>query len=398
MKGTSIRTWDLIFIMAFFTLFLDGPLTWAFFSRNAWFGSLDIPSNFRYFDDIAGIFGFIIGGFVVDTVKRRIPFFLLFFVLAAVSVIPLILNTAVIVPIYLIAGGFLRGFLWIAAFAFFADATKVYGRGRIAGLAYSSVFLIVPLWYYSATLSVNYFFVFNIVGSVIVGFLGLFMIKDRINVEEEWHKVPITTLTGDKTFLLYSVVSASVGFFWGIYSYITVVYAFNILPYLDARIIASLSIAVIAPFAGFLVDRYGRRSSIALGGFLYAVGFLIFYFYADLLTYMVMAIVGSAGAALIYPIIWLVVAGDLARKESRGRAYAIMLAFWGVANIAGTLIGQNLIEASVIEVSMFVIFGAFLMIMPAMMARETLPPKEKIEEMRDYIKRIKNRTKKEGES
>jgi MFS family permease len=342
----------------------------------------------------AYVLGLISGGFLVNKFRRRKPLFLLFFVHAVIFILPLFFRTASMVPIFQAASGLVLSLLNIPSIVFFADVTKVYERGRNAGLVYSSGFLMVPAMYIMTSVSLDNWFILVSIGSVALGLIGLFIVKERINFKE-WRKVPITTVIGDRTFQLVLLVAASGGFFYGIYQYILTVYALNIIPYIPSLIILSLFISVAALFGGVLVDRYGRKPTLAAGAFLYAVGFLIFYFNTTILGWLIMSIITAVATALMWPSIIYTLAADLAWKESRGSTIGLILTSFGIGTIAGQFLRDNILSASVTEISIFTIFAAFMIIMPVMMMRETLPPKEKISEMRDYIKKIKNKTQKD---
>lgn len=375
----------------------------------AWVGTFKGVAMFPYFESIGAplflgqltalgsIPGALFGGLLVDRVRRRKPLFLLFFAWGAVEFLPLIFKTAAIVPIYLSATGFINGLIIVSAYSFLADVTEVYERGRVAGLVYSVFGLLAVVLTLVGSWSIDLYFALFGGIAVALGLVGLLFAEERISLEE-WRRIPVRNVFGDRNFLLYVAVGVIMSFFWASNTLLVGNYAAGLLP--DPRFTFWLVIRFLYIFLGFffglLVDKVGRKFVIILGVLFFATGSMVFVFHSELWTFLLAAVFFSIGYLCTYVPVSIVVPGDLAQKEARGRFYGTVWASLGVGSTLGGTVGLLLINSSAVVVMTFTVFVAFIIILPTTVTRETLPPKEIIEEMHDYIRKIKEKTKKEG--
>ena len=107
-------------------------------------------------------------------------------------------------------------------------------------------------------------------------------------------------------------------------------------------LLASFSFAQFcaAPFAGRLSDRVGRKSVLATGALLNAIGF-IFYAYADSLTFLfigrIIGGIGSSNLSAAYAYV-----SDVSKPELRAKSMGILGAAFGMGFIFGPPVGGML--------------------------------------------------------
>lgn len=395
-KGIVVRRTDILSATAFSAFIISYAWTWRGVVMFLYFESFGPPLHFDLLYTLSFVLAALVGGFLLDKVKRRVPFFLLFLGLGLVSFIPILFKTTDILQVYLAAVGIFQGLILPSALSFLADATEIQERGRVAGIAWITFGLLGIISVFTALWSLDLYFLLMAAGAVVMGLGALLFAEERISSEEEWRRVPMISIFGDRNFLHYMGVAAGIGFLWGINRWIVGHYVGGIFLNPHATFwVAVFSVHVISGFfVGVLMDRVGRRPVIAIGALSFAPGFMSFVAYGEIWTFLVSTIFFGLGYACTYIPMILVVWGDLARKEARGRTYGTGLVGLIVGSTFGFTVGQLIFMRMFAQGNSFVSMAvisvtAFLLISITARAKETLPPKERIEEIRDYIKQIK---------
>lgn len=385
---------DLISVIVFPAFIGVSIYTFRGVAMFPFFESLGAPLSSIVLVSLAVAPALIFDGFLLDRVRRRKPFFLLFFPWAAIAFLPIIFKTAVIAPIYVVATSILMGLTYPPAFSFLADHTKVYERGRVAGMELAVIGLLGVILLFAVSWSLDLWFALVGVFAVTMGLVGVFFAEEKISPKEAWKRIPTRSIFGDKNLLLYYAAGAILGFFWASNAFLVGNYAAGLLQ--NPRFtfwLVNLSVTAISGFfIGVLVDRLGRRPTIVTGALLFASSFMGFVLYREIWTFLLTAtFFGIAYGCMWIPLL-VTVFGDLAQKEIRGRYYGIGIACMSLGIILGGMTGILLLNSSAAVVMTFTVFVAFLIILPTMIAKETLPPKKRIEEMLEYIKEIEEET------
>lgn len=393
-KGMLIQRRALISILLFSIIWMSWSATFRGIVMHPYLGSLDLPISLGLLVGISSTSGFFFGGLYIDKVRRRKPFFLLFFALSALFALPVIYISPTIVSIYLIGISVVTGITCVAALSFLADNTDVHERGRVAGLTYSTFGILNIIMTEASQFSVDLYFALFSALTFAAGLVSLFVTREKISLNEEWRRIPTRTIFENRNFLLFSGAIAALGFFWGSNGFLIFNYASGILenPRVDFIQSTRLTYIFLAFFIGFMADRFGRRLVVIMGALSFAAGFMIFVLFGGFWALIITTFFFGIGYASGYIPLFLIVFGDMARKESRGRSYGIGASFLLLGGIVGAAVGEALVDASTGIVMTLTVFAAFLLILPTSLARETLPPKRIEEEMQDYIKEIEDET------
>lgn len=399
-KGMMIGRRDLISAVAFPALLVSWAGAYQGMVIFIYFEEVGASLSFRAPALLVFAFSCVLGGVLLDRVRRRKLFFLLFFVLGAVQLLPIFYKTANVALFHLFAIDVTIGLVYPAAYSFLADVTKIYERGRVAGLAWSGVGLPWIFLSLTALRSLDFYFALQGAFYLLAGLIGVFITQEKFRSEAVWKKVPMSSILSDKNFLLYAGAGGIISFFWTSNTVLVLTYASGIIsnPGIIWGLVIPSVYVVSSFFIGFLADRWGRKPMIIFGSLLIASSFMFFVLFQEFQILLLTAISFGLGLACTWMPGSLVVFGDLARKESRGRYYGVGMGIIGVGGMGGSAAAVSMINASATIILMSTLFIAFMIIMPIIMARETLPPKEREEEIYDYISEIEKDTAKDKDN
>jgi len=389
-KGMVVGRGDVFPIIAFPALIVAWATSFRGVAMFPLFAESGIPLSIIQFLPLGFAPGALVGGFLLDKIRRRKPFFFLFFLWGAVSFLPVFSTSSAIVPVYVFATGILQGILVAPTYSSLADISKTRERGRVSGAAWTVAmsFSLLALLALSVSLS-TYFILLGSI-AILLGILGVTQ-KEKINVND-WRNLTARNAFLNQNLLILGLLRVAVGFFWVTNTILIARYAAVIIP--EPRLTFWIVIVAVegasAFFVGVMADRIGRRPTIGLGVLIYTSSFMLYIIYNEYSTFFIVAGFFGLGYAITWITIAFVMPGDLAVKESRGRFYGTLGASTAVGGFTGATVATLLASSPVTIIMAFTIFSAFLIILPTALVKETLPPPEKVQEMNDYIREIED--------
>ena len=104
-----------------------------------------------------------------------------------------------------------------------------------------------------------------------------------------------------------------------------------------------VAFAITQPIVGTVVNRFGRKRILSIGFLVFVIGSLLCAVSYNINTLIIFRIIQGIGAAMVFPIIQLLV-GDSFSEKVRGRAMGNIHAIGALAGIIGVLSGGFLGE------------------------------------------------------
>ena len=277
--------------------------------------------------------------------------------------------------------------------SYFADHTEVENRGRIGGVIFLLISLILPLLsFIYESFSLGIFSIFS-VAWMVGGFLLLLLLKPA-KVDVVQRNVSFTYILANKQFYLYFVA-------WFIFSFVDSFEVSILRPFVQevfgeafkvfmlnlSTIIMAFSIVIV----GFLIDLYGRKRALIYGftalGIAYACiginpyNIIFWYFY-----FLINGVALGFFAVIFVFTIW----GDISPKGMREKYYAVGSFPFFFMVFVRELLAPYVVAIPVSTAFSFASFFLFLAVIPLMYAPETLPEKEiRRRELRKYIEKAK---------
>jgi MFS family permease len=393
---TSITIRDLLVITVFVQFIIGHAVIFRGTGFYSLFEPFDTPISFINIFTVASIVAGALAGFILDISRRRKPLFLMFFVWAVILILPFIWKDPYMVMTILIVKGALYGLIWPTVLVFFADATTVYERGRVSGLVWTVNSLHLAFLFYLVGQSADQWRILMAIEGVALGIIALLVVKERPSLKQKRKRISNLVVFRDRNLLLYASVIFIVSIFYSTNQYLTGYLMSDLLSSTTFWSYASLSMGISALLVGYLTDRIGRKPVIVFGALFLSLGFLIFFLNNNIMSLILNAITFGVGLGCIYIPLIFSIPGDISKKESRGRVYSLLVVGMLSGNLIGSTLGQNLAGQSVTILALVITFSAFLIILPTMAAKETVPLKETLKEAQDHIKSILD--KKEEES
>ena len=306
----------------------------------------------------------VISGVIIDKVGKRSWFLLL---LIPEGLLTLVggfnVGNALVLTILWIFIGILAGFTITGLLGFFIDHTEREHRGKIAGIITGIAWLIaaVGLSYFisalfSAAVLMFTFAVLKLVG----GGIAVYTLFSKMEEKSEtivkrqsaaqgfgpYLKESYEFLWADKKFILYLVAFVMVWIAQGLFLPIG---GSGQVPAQSYQQIASIGLAAGGLFlilSGFLIDDKGREEVLIYGGFLAAISFISYYF--------PLGAVFLSGIPVLMTTI-IVVLGDIAPPDAKGRYFSVFLLFNFVALFVSWVIGSNLVASQWIALTCIII-------------------------------------------
>lgn len=291
----------------------------------------------------------IFAGVTVDA-RRRVWCLILLIPEALLTlVVAFVITDTVALIILWIFIGLLSGFTISAMLAFFADITKMEQRGKVTGLIGGIAWIVsgILLSWYSSTLFVASAFMVVIAIVKLAG-AGIVIYILFTGIDKE-NQPPSSSEYATESIL--DKITASFNFLWSNPKFRTYLIAFVLImlaqgiflpiggleqeDYQSYQQIASIGFAVgglLLIVSGYLLDK-GRKQVLFYGAILCNISFLSYFF--------PIGAVFLAGIPIALTTI-LIVLGDIAPQDMRGRYYAVFLLFSFLAFFCGFLIGLGI--------------------------------------------------------
>ena len=137
--------------------------------------------------------------------------------------------------------------------------------------------------------------------------------------------------------------------------------------------------AITTPIFGFFADTFGRKRTLIIGILVFLVGSALCGFSQSMIMLVASRAVQGIGSGAIFTLSYTIV-GDVFPLESRGPIMGAMSSMWGIAGLAGPLLGGLLIDAFSWHWVFFINipFGILSIVLVQISLKEThgTPPKE----------------------
>ncbi|MCL2750467.1 MAG: MFS transporter [Coriobacteriia bacterium] len=105
-----------------------------------------------------------------------------------------------------------------------------------------------------------------------------------------------------------------------------------------------IACAITTPIFGRLADRFGRKPILSIGIVIFVVGCLLCGLATSMVTLIIFRAVKGLGGGALFNLAYTII-GDVFPVEKRAPILGALSAVWGVAGVAGPVIGGFLIEA-----------------------------------------------------
>ncbi len=322
-----------------------------------------------------------ISGIIIDklvsSIRRRAAFLLILIPEGALTLVSAfsVPDPAAQAVLWIFIGVF-SGFTIVSILAFLTDTTTMEQRGKVAGFITGIAWMVAAVflsWFSSVTLDpFTLLFIFAIIKlaagiiSVYVLFAGsegagTDILSSRSSLKESYNFI-----WNDKKFLLYMVSFMLIWLAQGIFLPIGGAGQNPIAEYQPMVSIGFAAGALFLIVSGFLLDKQGRKQILVYGSLLATISFLSYYF--------PIGAVFLSGITISVTTI-IVVLGDIAPDDSKGRYFAVFLLFSFTAYLVGYLIG-NVAGTSPFVALACVIISAIAFVFIFLKGKEPEPPSE----------------------
>jgi MFS family permease len=339
----------------------------------------------------------LLGSFVIDKYKKRVPFLYLWtFAGVIVSLLPLALNTqdpSQLIAISLIFGAYF-GLGMPVTMGYFSASTNVEKRAKTGGIA----FLLIGLIFFAIGIVV--------IGNLVVSCLILAAI--RLSGLIIFHglggkKEPIPRtgsekylrIISNKHFLLYFIP-------WIIFSLVNymIIPIINQIPNSNfaflSNTVENIVIAVVAVISGILADIIGRKRLTIVGFIMLGMGFAGLTLFPTNISGYIYVFADGIAWGIFYVIFLLTIWGDLALNKNSDKFYVIGAMPYLFSNFMRLLLQPILSSIPTAEVFSFASVFLFLAVLPLIYAPETLPEKlMKARDLKSYVENAKKKAQKE---
>ncbi len=376
------------FLVIFFTVFLGIDIVSIIM--------VQIPTfSIIYWYIIPLIVTLIIAGVVIDKVvssMRRRAMFLLLLIPEGFLTIILGFNigNATAQAILWIFIGVFSGFTIVSILALFLDTTSQEQRGKVAGLISGIAWLVaaVLLSWIGSTIFAPEIVMFVFAAVKLAGGAVSVYLLFRKSEETSESLVKFQSTSGiggllkdsykfiwsDKKFLRYLIAFILIWVAQGIFVPIGGAGQFTYQSYQQMASIGFAAGGFLLIVSGYVLDKEGRKRILFIGGFLATISFVSYYF--------LLGAVFLGGISMLVTTI-IVILGDLAPSDAKGRYCSIFLLFNFGAFFVGFLIGLILGGGYQVNGSPFVALACLIITAIALIfiyfkgeAPETQPPEK----------------------
>jgi MFS family permease len=342
----------------------------------------------------------LLGSFVIDKFKKRVPFLYLWtFAGVFVSLLPLALNnpsSSQLIAISLIFGAYF-GLGMPVTMGYFSASINVEKRAKTGGVA----FLLIGLIFFV----IGLFVIGNLVVSCLIlaaiRLSGLLIFRGLGGKEEPVQSTGSESylrIISNRNFLLYFVP-------WIIFSLVN----YMTIPIINqntnfnfaflSNTVENIVIAVVAVISGFLADIVGRKRLTIIGFIMLGMGFAGLSLFPPNISGYVYVFADGIAWGIFYVIFLLTIWGDLAQGKNSDKFYVLGAMPYLFSNFMLLLLQPILSDIKPqTEVFSFASVFLFLAILPLIYAPETLPEKlMKERELKSYVENAKKKAQKEAE-
>ena len=342
----------------------------------------------------------LLGSFVIDKFKKRVPFLYLWtFAGIIISIVPLGLNTQdlnQLMAISIIFGAYF-GLGMPVIMGYYSSSISIEKRAKTSGIA----FLLIGL-------------IFSIIGMITIGNLviscailvairlsGLVLFHGTRNKEkeplQEIQPEKYSRIIRNKNFLLYFIP-------WGIFSLVN----YLVIPIISqnpnfnfsalSNIVEYVIVAVVAVICGFLADTIGRKRFAIIGFVMLGLGFAGLTLFPPSISGYVYIFADGVAWGIFYVVFLLTIWGDLAQSQNSDKFYVIGAMPFLFSNFMKLLFQPYLSTIPAAEVFSFASVFLFIAVLPLYYAPETLSDKiMKDHELKAYLDKAQKIASKESE-
>lgn len=299
-----------------------------------------------------------------------------------------IVTENLIVTAFILGASF--GIIIPACLAFFADYSKIEGRGRLGGIMFFLIQFFTVIIYALVSMFNVVPVLLTLAGWRIVGAISILFYGPFVGVSEDVEVHPTKVMVKDRLFLLYFIP-------WFMFCLVN----FVEIPLLEQHfgqekftiyMLVAMVIAGISAFLGGLMcDLRGRRIASIAGFILLGISYAVLNIFPDAGTAEVLfMIVEGVAWGILYVTFIFVIWGDV----SEGKVREVYYFLGGVPFLLSGLIQavtQQFVKVIPIYASFSLAsFFLFLAVVPLLYASETLPERKLRErELKSYIEKAK---------
>ena len=280
--------------------------------------------------------------------------------------------------------GFSLGFGLPSCFAYFSDVTRIEKRGKLGGITFLLVTLVVALTIIAtsdAGIAVNTAF-FTLWRAWMIPFL-LLVAKDYHHPTLRTDSTPFKRIFGERTFVLYFVA-------WLMFSLVDSFGGLGLNPHItrdfkDLMAMIEPLIAGVSAVVGGVISDWGGRKKVVIFGFIsLGVAYGIIGLIRIPISWIFYFLVDGIALGLLWVIFVVVIWGDLAER-GREKYYSIGLAPFFLSQMARSFFSSYEKLIPVTSIFSLAAFFLFIAVIPLLYAKETLPEKKIFEhQVRSY--------------